>query len=224
MLADLAKHASAARHGSTAGMRQPTTRHQRMADGTNTSQRVSLVVVAGALLLVCLSASLAACGPFRGTSAGTDHRSTTPSASGGTGQTCAGAADLRSGVEQAVAQVLGLSAATLEADLSAGQTLVQIAQAQHVAVDDLNAAYLNAVKAGLAEAVKNGQVTQTQADNMYSIQQQVVASGHYPLLESPTLGGGPPGTPPAGMELGTPPSGTPPAGLPGGLCGTPTGL
>lgn len=224
MLADLAKNASVARHGPTAGMRQPTTRPQRLAEGTNTSQRVSLVVVAGALLFLCLTASFAACGPFRGTSAGTGHRSTTPSVTGRPGQTCAGAEDLRSGVEQAVAQVLGLSVATLEADLNAGQTLLQIAQAQHVAVDDLNAAYLNAVKAGLAAAVKNGQVTQTQADNLYSAQQQAVASGHYPLLESPTLGGGPPGTPPAGMGLGTPPSGTPPTGLPGGPCGTPTGL
>jgi hypothetical protein len=198
--------------------------------GAHSSPNVSPKVIAAALaiVLVCLILSFAACGASHNTSGATSRQSPTPGvfgSAGGTGQHCAGTRALRSTVEAAVARTLGLSADALEANLRAGQTLVQIAQARHVPVADLNAAYLNAVRSGLATAVKNGQMTQTQADNVYAFEQQAVVSGHYPELESPTAGGGlsgtppaggiggfPSGTPPAASGPGVPPSGTPPSG------------
>ena len=89
----------------------------------------------------------------------------------------------RQQVEQAAAGALKISTATLEADLAAGQTIAQIAQAQHVDISAVNSAYLNAAKAALASAVSGGALTQAQSDAAYSRLQQVVASGHYPLLD-----------------------------------------
>ena len=84
----------------------------------------------------------------------------------------------------AVAGALKLAPATLESDLSSGQTVAQIASAQHVSINDVNAAYLNAIQAQLKTAVANGMITQPQADKMYQAIQHAVANGRYPLLRA----------------------------------------
>ena len=92
-------------------------------------------------------------------------------------------AGARTQIESAVAGALRLPATTLDSDLASGQTISQIATAQHVALSTVNTAYLNAVKAALASAVSSHTITQPQSDTIYTKVQQAVASGHYPLLE-----------------------------------------
>jgi len=86
-------------------------------------------------------------------------------------------------IEAAVAVKLNLTTQALDADLAAGQTIPDIAKAQHVALSDVNTAYLDAVKAQLAQAVSAGLLTQQQSDRVYTELQQAVNKGHYPLLE-----------------------------------------
>jgi len=92
-------------------------------------------------------------------------------------------AGAREAILNAVAAKLNLPMATLESDLAAGQTVSQIATAQHVSLGDVNAAYLSSVQAQLKTAVSNGMITQAQSDMAYSKIQQAVANGKYPLLE-----------------------------------------
>lgn len=82
----------------------------------------------------------------------------------------------------AVAGALKLSPDALAKDLASGQTLSQIAVAQHVSLADVNAAYLAAVQEQLKAAVANGTITQAQSDRTYLAIQQAVAHGRYPLL------------------------------------------
>jgi hypothetical protein len=85
----------------------------------------------------------------------------------------------------AVAGALKLKdAAALESDLASGQTIAQIAAAQHVNLADVNAAYLAAVQDQLKMAVTNGTISQAQADTMYHAVQRAVANGIYPLLRT----------------------------------------
>jgi hypothetical protein len=86
-------------------------------------------------------------------------------------------------VVQSVASALHLSADTLTADLAKGQTISQIASAQHVSIDSVNSAYLGAVQTQLKQVVSSGMLSQAQSDMLYSKLQQAVQSGHYPLLE-----------------------------------------
>jgi hypothetical protein len=86
-------------------------------------------------------------------------------------------------IEQAVTGALKMSTATLGADLAAGQTIPQIAQAQHVDLSTVNNAYLTAAKAALASAVGSGTLTQDQSNAAYAKLQQAVANGRYPPLE-----------------------------------------
>lgn len=83
----------------------------------------------------------------------------------------------------AVAKSLHLAPATLEADLAQGMTIPQLAQEQKVPLADVNAAYLGSVKAILAQFVKGQDITQDQSGLLFSIVQQAVSRGHYPLLE-----------------------------------------
>ena len=89
----------------------------------------------------------------------------------------------RAAVVAAVANTLNLPPATLQSDLNAGQTLPAIAQAQHVSLDAVNTAYLNAMKAQLANEVSAGTITQPQSDLLYGAVQRAASAGHYPLLE-----------------------------------------
>jgi hypothetical protein len=86
-------------------------------------------------------------------------------------------------VVQSVASALHLSADTLTADLANGQTITQIASAQHVNISTVNTAYLGAAQTQLKQVVSGGMLTQAQSDKLYSQLQQAVQSGHYPLLE-----------------------------------------
>src|SRR5258706_2306963 len=86
-------------------------------------------------------------------------------------------------VVRSVAIALHLSADTLTSDLAKGQTISQIASAQHVSIDSVNAAYLGAVQTQLKQVVNSGMLSQAQSDMLYSKLKQAVQSGHYPLLE-----------------------------------------
>lgn len=104
---------------------------------------------------------------------------------GGFGPELSGA---RQAIVDAVAGKLGISSATLESDLDSGQTIPDIAKARNVPLtgaNGVNAAYLNAVQAQLNQAVSAGTITQAQSTRLYSMAQQAVASGHYPLLTGP---------------------------------------
>ena len=86
-------------------------------------------------------------------------------------------------VVTAVAGALKLSPATLESDLKSGQTVAQIASAQHIPISDVNAVYLTTVQNQLTAAVKGGKMTQSQADDVYTKVKNAVANGKYPLLQ-----------------------------------------
>jgi polyhydroxyalkanoate synthesis regulator phasin len=92
-------------------------------------------------------------------------------------------AGARLSIENAVAPKLGISQQTLDADLAAGQTIPQIAQAKHVSLSAVNQAYLSAVQTLLAQAVSKGYLTQDQSNALYSQVTKAVNNGHYPLLE-----------------------------------------
>ncbi|MGZ3601469.1 MAG: hypothetical protein ACXWQ5_17660 [Ktedonobacterales bacterium] len=93
------------------------------------------------------------------------------------------ASSARPALEKAVADKLGITSTTLQANLAAGQTIPQIAQAHHVTIADVNAAYLAQVQAMLAQAVSGGFITQDQSTMAYQAIQRSVTNGHYPLLE-----------------------------------------
>jgi hypothetical protein len=66
----------------------------------------------------------------------------------------------------AVAKKLGLTYAELNTAVQNGQTVAQLAQAKGVSLDALKTAALEAMKASFAELVKQGTMTQQQADWM----------------------------------------------------------
>ena len=81
-------------------------------------------------------------------------------------------------VLSAVAGKLGLSVADLQTQLSSGQTLASLAKAHNVQVQDLFDAAANAAKPQLDQAVKDGKLTQAQADQVYrEIQQSQIGLG-----------------------------------------------
>lgn len=80
------------------------------------------------------------------------------------------------------AKALGISPATLQADIQAGETVPQLAQAQHVPLSTVNAAYLQGVKQANQMAVQGGGVTQAQADQQYQQEVQNVQQGIYDIL------------------------------------------
>ena len=69
-------------------------------------------------------------------------------------------------VWNALAEKLGLTADELTAQVNGGQTLAQIAEEKGVAVKDLAAIMETGMKTGLEQAVKDGKLTQAQADLM----------------------------------------------------------
>ncbi len=73
-----------------------------------------------------------------------------------------GAGTGRGAVLNAVTSYLGLTAKELRADLKAGQTLAQIATAQHKTVTGLEQTISSAVKARLDQAVASGKLTSAQ--------------------------------------------------------------
>ncbi|MBI3977208.1 MAG: hypothetical protein HY331_03390 [Chloroflexi bacterium] len=69
-------------------------------------------------------------------------------------------------VHNAIAQKLGMTADQLHQELRSGKTLDQIAQEKGVTKQDLGQAAADAAKPKLDEAVKNGRITQQQADQI----------------------------------------------------------
>lgn len=102
----------------------------------------------------------------------------------------------RQQIETAVAGALHIPGTTLQQDLANGQTIQQIASSQHVAIDTVNTAYVNAVKSALSSAQSNGLITQQQSSALLNQIQQAVNAGHYPGLEARGPKGA--GAPPAG--------------------------
>jgi hypothetical protein len=78
----------------------------------------------------------------------------------------AGANGMHEQVWTAVAKKLGLTYAELNTALQKGQTVAQLAQAKGVSLDELKTVALNAMKASFADLVKQGVLTQEQADWM----------------------------------------------------------
>ena len=75
-------------------------------------------------------------------------------------------------VEHQVAQGLKLTASQLTTDLKNGQSLNQIATAQHVSSAQLHTIVLNAVQSAVNQAVKDGNLTQAQANAFMAALQQ----------------------------------------------------
>ena len=73
-----------------------------------------------------------------------------------------GLADLH----DAAAKVLGLTPDKLRTALEGGKSLADVAKSQKVSVDSVVKAMVSAAEADLASAVKDGKVTQAQADKM----------------------------------------------------------
>ncbi|HEX6819792.1 MAG TPA: hypothetical protein VF120_15555 [Ktedonobacterales bacterium] len=95
----------------------------------------------------------------------------------------------RSAILDATAKALHLSSANLQSDLTAGQTVAQVAAGQNVPIATVNQAYLGAVGDQLKTAVANGMITQAQADQLSAMVQTAVNAGHYPLLDGGSFGG-----------------------------------
>ncbi len=72
-----------------------------------------------------------------------------------------------------MAQGLHLTSAQLTTDLKNGQSLDQIAKAQGVSTSQVRTIVLNAIQSAANQAVKDGNLTQTQAsDLMQALQRQ----------------------------------------------------
>jgi hypothetical protein len=125
----------------------------------------SLVVAAIAVVAVVLAVpSLAfAQGPANPGNPGT---STGPGGPMVSGQGNEWMAQYRDEMHAAIAKALGLSVEEFEAALASGQTVWQIAEAQGISAETLQAAMQTARADVLAQAVADGTLTQAQADAM----------------------------------------------------------
>lgn len=131
----------------------------------------------------------------------------------GTGATSTGAAssaqaqavkDARAAIVAAVAGALNITPSALQSELQAGKTVAQITSEHGAKKSAVDAAYLKAAQAQFAKAVSDGSLTQTQSDMAYSLLQQQVSGGHYPLLDANegslgSFGSMTPASMPAGM-------------------------
>jgi hypothetical protein len=99
------------------------------------------------------------------------------------GQGSAALATARAALVAAVAKALHLTPAALQSDLTSGKTVAQLTAAQHIQKSAVDAAYLSAIQSLLKQATAGGVMSQGQSDMGYSYIQQLVAQGHYPLLD-----------------------------------------
>ncbi len=81
-----------------------------------------------------------------------------------------------------VAKSLHLAPSVLEANLAQGKTIPELAQEQRVPLADVNKAYLDSVKAILAQLVQQQFITQDQSTLLYDLAARAVSNGQYPLL------------------------------------------
>lgn len=82
------------------------------------------------------------------------------------GSGATGSGGVHNTVWAAMAEKLGLTSDELASQINSGKTLAQIAQEKGVSTKDLAAVMENAMESGLAQAVKDGTLTQAQADLM----------------------------------------------------------
>lgn len=108
--------------------------------------------------------------------------------------------DARAAITSAVAGALNISPSALQSELKAGKTVAQITSEHGASKSAVDAAYLKAAQAQLSAAVSGGELTQAQSDMAYSLLQQQVSAGHYPLLDANTGSFG--SMSPAGMPAG----------------------
>ena len=95
-----------------------------------------------------------------------------------------------------VAKALGLDLAKLKTDLQSGKTIAQIAKDQGVDLSTVTKAITDAENSALDQAVKNGKLTQAQADKMKADTQQRIDD--YVNGKMPAFGPGGPGRGPGG--------------------------
>lgn len=79
------------------------------------------------------------------------------------------------GVLTFVASVVGVTPSVLQADLKAGQTLLQIAGSKYASADDLATALLAPVKTKLDSATTTNKLSATQANSLYTRAHTAVA-------------------------------------------------
>lgn len=110
--------------------------------------------------------------------------------------------------QEAIAQVLGMTVDQLNAEYRAGKTLAQIAQAKNVSWEKVHDAMLEAHKTLLQQAVKDGKLTQAQADALLARMNAMEQSWDTNGAACPAYGWAPnPGwAPRGGMWGGTPPN------------------
>ncbi len=83
-------------------------------------------------------------------------------------------------LQKAVADKLGLSVTDFQSKIQSGSTLASLAKEKNVQVQDLYDAAANAAKPLLDQAVKDGKITQAQADEVYKeIQQGGLGIGRF---------------------------------------------
>jgi hypothetical protein len=98
-------------------------------------------------------------------------------------------------VTDAAAKALGISRDELFNRMRDGKTLEEIAKAEGKSFDDVKAAMKAAMKKGLDEAVKDGKLTQKQADEILSRSTEHLGDFRLPGRPGPPPGGAPPDPP-----------------------------
>jgi hypothetical protein len=98
-------------------------------------------------------------------------------------------------VTDAAAKALGISRDELFKRMRDGKTLEEIAKAEGKSFDDVKAAVKAAVKKELDEAVKDGKLTQKQADEILSRSTEHLDDFRLPGRPGPPPGGAPPDPP-----------------------------
>jgi hypothetical protein len=98
-------------------------------------------------------------------------------------------------VTDAAAKALGISRDELFKRMRDGKTLEEIAKAEGKSFDDVKAAMKAAMKKGLDEAVKDGKLTQKQADEILSRSTEHLGDFRLPGRPGPPPGGAPPDPP-----------------------------
>ena len=139
---------------------------------------VSVVVVLGAIGLFVVGTALAQTPtPWAGAAMMAWNRA------GGCGGGCAISGT--NTIHDVVAKTLGITTEQLYAERSAGKTLAQIAKDKGVSEQQLTDAILTALKQVIDQAVKDGRITQAQADWV-----QVQAKAMVPLMLNAPFGPG----------------------------------
>ena len=94
------------------------------------------------------------------------------------------------GLEEEVLTLLGMTREQVIAERQAGKSLLQIAQAKNVTEQQLVSTILAAKRADLDQLVRDGKLTQAQADQMYQNMQQTVPQAIKRTTTGPMWGNG----------------------------------